>query len=91
MKIFNVKNPGEFLERVQRCRGRVYSVDADGRKRDLKQQAEYLKSSGMLRYVGQIDQMEIVLEDSADITILLHYMSEMACDPSRRRRSRASA
>ena len=91
MKIFNIKNPGEFLERVQKCEGRVYCVDADGRKWDLKQQAEYLKSSGMLRYMGPIDQMEISLENGADTAKLLNYMAEMACDPSRRRHSRLSA
>ena len=77
MKIFNISNPKALFERIESCHGNIYAVEDGGKTQDMKALAEYLKRTDMLRFMGAIDQMEIVAERPEDTVVLMRFVSEM--------------
>ena len=73
MKFFNIQNTEEFLERVQRCSGKIRSVDEDGTVKDLKETAEYLIRTGLAKRMKAIDEIDLRIEDNSDMDILFSY------------------
>lgn len=77
MKLYNITNAAEFLNRVLACRGMVYAVEADGRAHDLKALAQYLISSNMADKIDGIREIDLAVEKPADRALLLNYVAGM--------------
>ena len=73
MKFFNIQNTEEFLSRVQRCSGKVQTVEPDGSVKDLKATAEYLIRTGLAQRMKGIDEINLVIESPADMDSLFSY------------------
>lgn len=80
MTFYNISNAERFFERVLACEGNVYLNEADRQPRDLKQTAEYLLSTGMAKYMGGIEQIEVRVEESGDAQKLMRFMAEATRD-----------
>lgn len=77
MKLFNIDNAERFFERVLRCQGDVYCVEADGRRSDLKRVAEYCMRSGMAAHMTGIDEIDLQVDRDTDVVFLMNYASQM--------------
>ena len=53
MKVYDISNARSFFERVLKCTGSVYSLDASGNRTNLKDMAEYCIGSGMAGQIGE--------------------------------------
>ena len=73
MKFFNIQNTEEFLGRVQRCTGKVQTVEPDGSVKDLKATAEYLIRTGLAKRMKGIDEINLIIENSSDMDIFFSY------------------
>lgn len=74
MKIYGISNVSAFLDRVMRCKGKVYSVESDGETRDLKATAGYLINSGIAGHLAGIREIDLDVEKPADVRMLMTYV-----------------
>ena len=77
MKFFNIQDTEEFLNRVLRCSGEIYSTGADGTEKDLKRTAEYLIKSGIAARMKEIDEINLIVEKPSDMDLLMSYAMGM--------------
>lgn len=77
MKLYNISNAGEFLNRVLECKGMVYAVEPDGKAQDLKELAQYLIGSGMADKIDGFREIDLAVEKPVDRTLLLNYVAGM--------------
>ena len=77
MKVYNISNARSFFERVLKCTGSVYSLDASGNRTNLKDMAEYCIDSGMAGQMRGIDEMDLSFERDEDLMSLMRFAMQM--------------
>ena len=82
MTFYSIPNTRRFLERVRTCSGEVRYLDSDGRVLDLKAAAVALTDTGLERFVGPIDKIEVFTQRAEDAVRLIRFMAEMAVPAS---------
>ena len=77
MKICNVTNTAEFLDRLGKCEGEVYVVTPDGGLQDIKRYVEGIRS---LRWMGGwlnlTKEFELRFEKRDDAMRVLRFLVE---------------
>ena len=74
MKVMNIDDPEKFFEVINKCKGTVELVTAEGDRLNLKSQLT--KYVAITKRVADnvIPEMEIVAHDPEDVNRLLEYM-----------------
>lgn len=74
MIIKNIKNVDRFFETVDKCSGRVELLTAEGDRLNLKSKlSQYVSLTGMFAD-PHIEEMELLLSEPADASLLLEYL-----------------
>ena len=76
MKIFNINDVPAFFGRVLDCSGNVYYKDEAGSFHDLKQVAEQFFTCKWPFQQIKMDEIDVVIEDSADCRGIYRHMME---------------
>ncbi|MBE5772354.1 MAG: hypothetical protein E7337_00285 [Clostridiales bacterium] len=76
MKIFNVNNLSAFFGKILECDGNVYYRDEHGTLRDLKHVAEQYFACKWPFQSVKMDEIDIVVDESADCRGIYRYMME---------------
>ncbi|MBP3475365.1 MAG: polya polymerase [Lachnospiraceae bacterium] len=74
MKVMNIDDPEKFFEVVNKCKGTVELVTAEGDRLNLKSQLTKYVALTKLFADNMIPEMEIVAHDPDDVNRLLEYM-----------------
>lgn len=74
MKVMNIDDPEKFFEVVNKCKGTVELVTAEGDRLNLKSQLTKYVALTKLFADNMIPEMEIVAHDPEDVNRLLEYM-----------------
>lgn len=74
MKVMNIDDPEKFFEVVNKCKGTVELVTAEGDRLNLKSQLTKYVALTKLFADNMIPEMEIVAHDPDDVDRLLEYM-----------------
>ena len=78
MKFFGISNTSEFFKRVLRCDGEIRVIEADGTEKDLKSMAEYMTKNGLAAQMKGFPEINLKIENPADMDILFSYAMEMS-------------
>lgn len=74
MIIKNIKNVDRFFETVDKCTGRVELLTKQGDRLNLKSKlCQYISLTGMFSD-PTIDEMELLVSEPSDATLLLEYL-----------------
>ena len=79
MKFFNITDTGAFFDRILSCSGNVYCRDGEGQLRDLKQAVRQINACSWLGKPERLDEIDVIVEHSADSLLLHRYMMEAVC------------
>ncbi len=82
MTIYNIPNARRFLEKVRSCSGEVHYLDNNGRLRDLKAVAMAFTDTGLERFMGPIDKIEVFARRQEDTISLISFIAGMSCPRS---------
>lgn len=74
MKVMNIDEPEKFFEVINKCKGTVELVTAEGDRLNLKSQLTKYVAFTRLFADNTIPEMEIVAHDPEDVNRLLDYM-----------------
>ena len=74
MKLMNIDDPEKFFEVINKCKGTVELVTAEGDRLNLKSQLTKYVAITKLFADNMIPEMEIVAHDPEDVNRLLEYM-----------------
>ena len=74
MKVMNIDDPEKFFEVINKCKGTVELVTAEGDRLNLKSQLTKYVAITKLFADNMIPEMEIVAHDPEDVNRLLEYM-----------------
>ena len=74
MKVMNIDDPEKFFEVINKCKGTVELVTAEGDRLNLKSQLTKYVAITKLFADNMIPEMEIVARDPEDVNRLLEYM-----------------
>ena len=74
MKVMNIDDPEKFFEVINKCKGTVELVTAEGDRLNLKSQLTKYVAITKLFADTMIPEMEIVAHDPEDVNRLLEYM-----------------
>lgn len=74
MKVMNIDDPEKFFEVINKCKGTVELVTAEGDRLNLKSQLTKYVALTKLFADNMIPEMEIVAHDPDDVSRLLEYM-----------------
>lgn len=74
MKVMNIDDPEKFFEVINKCKGTVELVTAEGDRLNLKSQLTKYVAITKLFADNTIPEMEIVAHDPEDVNRLLEYM-----------------
>ena len=74
MKVMNIDDPEKFFEVINKCKGTVELVTAEGARLNLKSQLTKYVAITKLFADNMIPEMEIVAHDPEDVNRLLEYM-----------------
>ncbi len=78
MTFYHIPNARRFLERVRACNGEVRYLDNNGELRDLKAVSKALTDTGLERFMGPIDKIEVFVRRQEDAISLIRFMAGMA-------------
>lgn len=74
MKILGIKNVDRFIEVLDQCKGRIELVTSEGDRLNLRSKlCQYLALSKIFSE-AKIDEIEIIISEPEDVTILLEYL-----------------
>ena len=73
MKVMNIDDPEKFFEVINKCKGTVELVTAEGDRLNLKSQLTKYVAITKLFADNMIPEMEIVAHDPEDVNRLLEY------------------
>lgn len=79
MKFFNITDTAAFFQKILDCKGNVYYCDSNGRIQDLKQAAQQLNAFGWFSRLEKLDEIDVIVEQSSDSSLLMRYMMEASC------------
>ena len=74
MKVMNIDDPEKFFEVINKCKGTVELVTAEGDRLNLKSQLTKYVAITKLFADNMIPEMEIVAHDPEDVNRLPEYM-----------------
>ena len=74
MKVMNIDDPEKFFEVINKCKGTVELVTAEGDRLNLRSQLTKYVAITKLFADNMIPEMEIVAHDPEDVNRLLEYM-----------------
>ncbi len=74
MKVMNIDDPEKFFEVINKCKGTVELVTAEGDRLNLKSQLTKYVALTKLFADNMIPEMEIVAHEPEDVNLLLEYM-----------------
>ena len=74
MKVQNITNIEKFFQVVDSCSGKVELVTGEGDRLNLKSKLSQYVSLANIFSDGQIDELEIVASEPADVEKLVNFM-----------------
>ena len=74
MKVQNITNIEKFFQVVDSCSGKVELVTGEGDRLNLKSKLSQYVSLANIFSDGQIDELEIVAAEPADVEKLVNFM-----------------
>lgn len=76
MKVENIKNIDKFFEMIDKCKGKVELVTADGDRLNLKSTLTKYVALAKVFSDGTIGSMEIIAHECEDAMTIFRYMHE---------------
>lgn len=74
MKFFGVKDIDGFFNVVDKCKGKVELVTADGDRLNLKSKLCQYVSFAKIVSSGEVPEMEIIAYEPEDVSMLFEFM-----------------
>ena len=74
MKVQNITNIEKFFSVIDSCKGRVELITGEGDRLNLKSKLSQYVSLANIFSDGQIDELEIVAAELADVEKLVNFM-----------------
>ena len=74
MKIQNIKDVEKFFKVIDSCEGKVELVTDEGDRLNLKSKLSQYVSLANIFSDGQIDELEIIAAEPADVEKLVNFM-----------------
>lgn len=75
MKLYNIENPEEFFQLIDRCEGTVELISKQGDRLNLKSQiTKYVALAKMFDDKSMIEELEIVAHNPDDAIRIMKYM-----------------
>lgn len=77
MKVYDITNVEEFLEKVEECKGTVELVSGEGDRLNLKSQlTKYIALSQIFGKDSKIKEMDLVMSEPEDAIKIMHYLMQ---------------
>jgi hypothetical protein len=74
MKIKNIKNPTEFFQVLNKCKGKILLTTEQGDQLNLKSKlCQYIAISRMFSE-AKLKDVELLISEPEDLTLLLQYL-----------------
>ncbi|MCI6698871.1 MAG: polya polymerase [Lachnospiraceae bacterium] len=73
MKFYHVDDVEGFFNEVNQCKGQVLLVDEEGNRLNLKSRLSKVIAYANVFSGGEIEEMEILTSDPADMTRLMNF------------------
>jgi len=74
MKIQNITNVEKFFKVIDSCEGKVELVTGEGDRLNLKSKLSQYVSLAKIFSDGEIDELEIIAAEPADVERLVNFM-----------------
>jgi len=74
MKVQNITNIEKFFKVIDSCEGKVELVTGEGDRLNLKSKLSQYVSLAKLFSDGQIDELELIASEPADVDRLVNFM-----------------
>lgn len=74
MKISNIKNPTQFFQVLNKCKGKIILTTEQGDELNLKSKlCQYIALSTMFKE-AKIKELDLMISEPEDLTLLLQYL-----------------
>lgn len=74
MKVQNITNIDKFFEVIDSCEGKVELVTGEGDRLNLKSKLSQYVSLAKIFSDGQIEELELIAAEPADVQKLVNFM-----------------